>query len=68
MSSVKFHIEKHEKASSQITTAQFEERNIKGMFYAESSIDCLKNDPKNANMNFGNFSIHFTFLHTYSSF
>ena len=37
MSSVKFHMEKHEKASSQITTAQFEEGNIRGMFYAESA-------------------------------
>ena len=49
---------KHEKATGQITTAQFKERVIRGMFYAESAIDCLKNDPKNANMNFDNFSIH----------
>ena len=51
-------MEKHEKASSQITTAQFKERVVRGMFYAESAIDCLKNDPKNANMNLDNFSIH----------
>ena len=49
---------KHEKATGQITTAQFKERVVRGMFYAESAIDCLKNDPKNANMNFDNFSIH----------
>ena len=54
----KKNLEKHEKASGQITTAQFKERIKRGMFYAESSIDRLKNDPKNANMNFDNFSIH----------
>ena len=57
MSSAKFHLKKYEKASSQITTAPFKERVVRGMFYAESAIDCLKNDPKNANMNFDNFSI-----------
>ena len=45
MSSAKFHLKKHEKASGQITTAQFKERVVRGMFYAESAID-LKNDPK----------------------
>ena len=65
MSSAKFYLEKYEKALGQITTALFQERVIRGMYYAESVIDCLKNDPKNANMNFDNFSIHFTFLHTY---
>ena len=66
MSSAKFYLEKHEKASSKITTAQLKkEIYLRGMFYAESAIDCLKNDPKNANMNFDNFSIHFTFIHTY---
>ena len=54
----KQNLEKHEKASGQITTAQFKERVVRGMLYAESAIDCLKNDPKNANMNFDNFSIH----------
>ena len=54
----KKNLEKHEKATGQITTAQFKERVVRGMFYAESAIDCLKNDPKNANMNLDNFSIH----------
>ena len=43
---VKKNLEKHEKATGQITTAQFKERVVRGMFYAESAIDCLKNDPK----------------------
>jgi hypothetical protein len=35
MSSAKFHRKKYEKASSQITTAPFKERVVRGMFYAE---------------------------------
>ena len=57
-SNIIFYLAKHKKATGQITTAQFKERVVRGMFYAESAIDCLKNDPKNANMNLDNFSIH----------
>ena len=47
---------KHDKSTGTLTTAQFKEKVVKGMFFANSAVDCLKNDPKNANMN--NFSLN----------
>ena len=49
---------KHHKATGTLTTVQFKEKIVKGMFFAESAVDCLKHDPKNANMNFDHFSLH----------
>ena len=49
---------KHDKAMGTLTNAQFKQKVTMGMFYAQNAVDCLKYDPKNANMNLDNFSLH----------
>ena len=49
---------KHDKAFKIISEFQFKRKVILAMLYAENAVECLKHDPKNANGNWENFSLH----------
>ena len=49
---------KHDKAFNNISSYQFKRKVVMAMLYAETAVDCLKFDPKNANVNLENFSLN----------
>ena len=49
---------KHDKATNALNDFQFKRKVIMGMLYAQNAVECLKYDPKNANQNLENFSLH----------
>lgn len=49
---------KEHKAAGILSSFQFKRKVIVGMLYAENAVECLKFDPKNANMNLDRFSLH----------
>lgn len=49
---------KHDKAFGILDSFQFKRKVILAMLHAQNAVECLKYDPKNANMNLENFSLH----------
>lgn len=48
---------KEHKSNGILSGFQFKRKVIVGMLYAENAVECLKFDPKNANMNLETFSL-----------
>jgi hypothetical protein len=49
---------KADKAAGILDSNAFKKKVVIGMAYAQNAIECLKLDPKNANLNQENFSLH----------